>query len=552
MDLYCFLFNLPDLPTFKSKLRHKAEPRRKYLPVPGTRVGKGAAKVKGGSTGHMEEAAQHATPKNEKGRSKVLKRAAAKPERETLLQLLQVRTRRKHRKDFDSSVKGAAVTLSGTKERIQLSDLMLEGFEDEDDGGGMELHRADLPPLPAGLLAGSLLERQQRDLVNLLKKLGARHHWREAIQQFMSFKAQGHTINMAICSAAMSVLGKSGRWREAIALLEGISRSSAPSLSCYNSALDACSKGGAQWQQALRLMKEMEIKGLRPDRITFNIAIACCARAGEMNAAFDLLKTMKGRGMAPNARTYTSILQVCGRARDTKRMEKVLCEMQAREVPLDEDCMAASMHAYKVSGEWSKVLELAAVSRAGNLELSLFALQIIMEACAYMGDGNQARMVLGEMRGRKLGHLEEAYVVAIRASGKGKEWEAAVALLECAISSGMRVSLAPYNAAIKACCANGQNALAAKLLGDMYARGLKPDIFSYNAIISGWRNTGNPEQAVETLAAMRVKGIKPDRYSYTAAILACSKVGNKEQAEELLNEMRQHGLTPDKKALASM
>lgn len=45
----------------------------------------------------------------------------------------------------------------------------------------------------------------------------------------------------------------------------------------YNTALDACSKGG-QSDTAIKLLEKMENNGVKPGLISFNAVIDACAR----------------------------------------------------------------------------------------------------------------------------------------------------------------------------------------------------------------------------------------------------------------------------------
>lgn len=48
----------------------------------------------------------------------------------------------------------------------------------------------------------------------------------------------------------------------------------------YNTALDACSKGG-QADKAMELLNQMELNGIEPGLISFNAVIDACARVRE-------------------------------------------------------------------------------------------------------------------------------------------------------------------------------------------------------------------------------------------------------------------------------
>eukprot|EP00953_Heterococcus_sp_UTEX-ZZ885_P015255 8598-Heterococcus_DN1.PRE.2 len=78
-----------------------------------------------------------------------------------------------------------------------------------------------------------------------------------------------------------------------------------PDMFSYNSAIDACSKGG-QHETAIQLLSEMKAVGLQPDAISYTAAIDACKNTGNWQLVLDLLQQMKADGVVPSVITYTA------------------------------------------------------------------------------------------------------------------------------------------------------------------------------------------------------------------------------------------------------
>ncbi|CAM9855373.1 unnamed protein product, partial [Choristocarpus tenellus] len=68
---------------------------------------------------------------------------------------------------------------------------------------------------------------------------------------------------------------KSGKWEEALSLLEEMRRAGPhchPNVKTYTAAISACGRAG-QWKRACELHERMQEEGLVPDPVSFNAVI---------------------------------------------------------------------------------------------------------------------------------------------------------------------------------------------------------------------------------------------------------------------------------------
>merc|ERR1712007_201769 len=101
--------------------------------------------------------------------------------------------------------------------------------------------------------------------------------WRATAQLFESVQVpDGNTYRLML---ELSVAKQ--KWRAAVQLLQLMwSRSFAPTVAMYASAMDVCERCG-QWTQVLRFMEDMRNHHLTPDRDALSIAMRVCGSAAQ-------------------------------------------------------------------------------------------------------------------------------------------------------------------------------------------------------------------------------------------------------------------------------
>jgi pentatricopeptide repeat protein len=106
---------------------------------------------------------------------------------------------------------------------------------------------------------------------------------------------------------AIRALGHEGQWAAVLTALQAVQ---APDLVLYNAAISAVSKSG-RWREALDLMDTMRANSVAPDVVTYSCAISAAAKGGELKRALTLLGEMGTQGVAPNVVTYNTALTGC-------------------------------------------------------------------------------------------------------------------------------------------------------------------------------------------------------------------------------------------------
>jgi pentatricopeptide repeat protein len=110
----------------------------------------------------------------------------------------------------------------------------------------------------------------------------------ELLEAVAKLRATGMELTARENTILVSSLGRRGQCDAALRELGNIR---ACNVFHYNAALDACSKTG-RWRDAIAILDEMEKAGTVPDAISFNCVIRACGSAGRAEEAFQLLEMM--------------------------------------------------------------------------------------------------------------------------------------------------------------------------------------------------------------------------------------------------------------------
>ena len=120
----------------------------------------------------------------------------------------------------------------------------------------------------------------------------------ELLDAVAKLRATGMELTARENTILVSSLGRRG---ECDAALRELGNIRACNVFHYNAALNACSKTG-RWRDAIAILNEMEKAGTVPDAISFNCVIRACGSAGRAEEAFQLLEMMTWEVRLPSHR----------------------------------------------------------------------------------------------------------------------------------------------------------------------------------------------------------------------------------------------------------
>ncbi|CAJ1345652.1 unnamed protein product, partial [Effrenium voratum] len=179
--------------------------------------------------------------------------------------------------------------------------------------------------------------------------------WSHTLQLWSELAATGLLPSGACCSAALTTLSRSLRWRQALHLFAGIQGER--SRNCCNAAVAALAKGG-HWQGALHVVRQMGAEAWpAPDAVSFGAASDACARALRWDVSLLLLKE------SPSLFSLTSCIAAQDKASQWQHALSLLAWAEDRNLKPSAAVLNAVLGAYGTGAMWAQALELLAQMR---------------------------------------------------------------------------------------------------------------------------------------------------------------------------------------------
>eukprot|EP00240_Pyramimonas_obovata_P004294 CAMPEP_0118924448 /NCGR_PEP_ID=MMETSP1169-20130426/2579_1 /TAXON_ID=36882 /ORGANISM="Pyramimonas obovata, Strain CCMP722" /LENGTH=383 /DNA_ID=CAMNT_0006865565 /DNA_START=83 /DNA_END=1231 /DNA_ORIENTATION=+ len=151
-------------------------------------------------------------------------------------------------------------------------------------------------------------------LTTLLTRVSNKGGVRPAMRVFQWAHAQGYDLNAYHYTAVVSVLGKNGKWQDAVQLLDLMKGASvAPTVHTYSVLITCLNKAG-EWERSLAMFEEMRQTGLEPDAINLTAFFSACEKGGECSRALKVLEEARAAGVALDAMAYATLVSACGKA----------------------------------------------------------------------------------------------------------------------------------------------------------------------------------------------------------------------------------------------
>lgn len=198
----------------------------------------------------------------------------------------------------------------------------------------------------------------------------------------------------------MGACVRSGRWREALRLLEDGCRRTDPDVVAHTSAIAACSRS-RQWDHVARVLAEMRVRGMprlerltwscqgdmaqmlrqirqgpSPDAIACNTTVVACARGQLWTEALQRLNEMQSKRLVPGDLAWAATITACERSgasnvsRELSKRQALERAARARLKPEELGMVCdADIKPVQRGAEWERALQMLAVLRQQSARL---------------------------------------------------------------------------------------------------------------------------------------------------------------------------------------
>lgn len=232
------------------------------------------------------------------------------------------------------------------------------------------------------------------------------------------------------------------------------------------------------------------------------------------------------------------------RLEETKRLEEQLAEEAAEEEAVAEEemdmfvalqqmvrdgaqpaadtfhaVMAQSMHGDRVY----RVFHLRSMMQAAQVPPTTRTYDLLLSACATLGDVERAQGLVEEMRAAGLRVSAPQYHRVLAACGPGGQWREALGVLDAMRERGVPLAPETLTSAMLLCAHAGQLAPVMQLFKQMRDAGMAVPRPVYDAALTVCAGAGRVDQARLLLARMQTDGYIPDERHHSLAVLACLK-----------------------------
>ncbi|XP_020591216.1 pentatricopeptide repeat-containing protein At5g02830, chloroplastic isoform X2 [Phalaenopsis equestris] len=246
-------------------------------------------------------------------------------------------------------------------------------------------------------------------------------------------------------------------------------------------------------EMAFKIKDEIIMAGIRVNVVTWSTLISACASATLVEEAVMMFEEMLGAGCEPNAYCYNSVLYACV-----------------------ESCQYD--RAFRFFDTWKETGFEVINFDQGNKQVIAFrptvaTFNILMKACGT--NHFRAKALISEMNVMGLSPNHISWSVLIDIYGSAYDMKGVMKALKAMRDTGIKLDVAAYTVAIKACAQNGKPSLAFSLFEEMKRDKLKPNLVTYKTLLRSRSQYGSLREVQQCLAVyqdMRKAGYNSNDY----------------------------------------
>lgn len=245
---------------------------------------------------------------------------------------------------------------------------------------------------PRGLPRRRRPAEDGKRFVREVSRLGVKGDWRGALSLLRRAEADGASVNVIMYNAAIAALAKSGRWKEAMSILDGMEEASkgvARDIVSFSSAMDACRAAGKA-DEAHALLSRMLLAGgsVKPNTRCFNTVLAALAKRGQYRRALSVVEAdMPGAGAKPDLRTWSTLLDACRAGGEGgHEAASLLTRMKGAGFVPDVWCYNHCLNAASRRGEWELAFGLLEDMSEAGVQPNCWSYSAAMKACVNGGE----------------------------------------------------------------------------------------------------------------------------------------------------------------------
>ncbi|KAL6648330.1 hypothetical protein ACP70R_012554 [Stipagrostis hirtigluma subsp. patula] len=266
------------------------------------------------------------------------------------------------------------------------------------------------------------------------------------------------------------------------------------------------------WKMASKIKEDMQVAGVRLNLVVWSSLINAYANSGLIDRAIEVLEEMTRDGCQPTAPCFNIILTACVKSSQYDRTFRLFYSWKQSGIkislsPEQKGCLDDNFTFCKEH-----------LSNGGTVLVVPFrptvtTYNILMKACG--SNGERAKSVMNEMRRNGLCPDLISWSILMNIYGTSQNKDGAIQALRRMQRVGIRLNVAAYTVAIKACVENKDLKLALHLFEEMKTHQLKPNLVTYKTLLTARNKYGSLQEVQQCLAIyqeMRKAGYQANDY----------------------------------------
>ncbi|XP_062210853.1 pentatricopeptide repeat-containing protein At5g02830, chloroplastic [Phragmites australis] len=266
------------------------------------------------------------------------------------------------------------------------------------------------------------------------------------------------------------------------------------------------------WKMASNIKKDMQAAGVRLNLVTWSSLINAYANSDLVDRAIEILEEMIRDGCQPTAPCFNIILTACVKSCQYDRAFRLFYSWKESGIrislsPEQKGCLDGSF-TFCIEHPSNGGIVLVVPFRP-----TVTTYNILMKACGT--NGERAKSVMNEMRRSGLCPDIISWSILMNIYGTSQNRDGAIQALRRMQRIGIRLNVAAYTVAIKACVESKDLKLALHLFEEMKTHQLKPNLVTYKTLLTARSKYGSLQEVQQCLAIyqeMRKAGYEANDY----------------------------------------
>ncbi|KAJ6733847.1 PENTATRICOPEPTIDE REPEAT-CONTAINING PROTEIN PET309 MITOCHONDRIAL [Salix koriyanagi] len=381
----------------------------------------------------------------------------------------------------------------------------------------------------------------------LIRKCCQNGLWNAALEELGRLKDFGYKPSRLTYNALVQVFLRADRIDSAYLVHREMSTMGYSmdefTLGCFVHSL--CKSG--KWREALSLLEKEEFV---PDTVLYTKMISGLCEASLFEEAMDFLTRMRASSCLPNVLTYRILLCGCLNKEKLGRCKRILSMMITEGCYPSHRIFNSLVHAYCRSGDYAYAYKLLKKMVQCGCQPGYVVYNIFIGGICSNEEPSKDALDLAE---KAYGEMLEAGVVLNKVNigsfsrclcGVGK-FEKAYNVIHEMMGKGFIPDTSTYSKVIGYLCNASKVEKAFQLFQEMKRNGIAPDVYVYTTLIDSFCKAGLIEQARNWFDEMERDGCVPNVVTYTALIHAYLKSRKLSKANEVYEMMLSKGCTPN-------